>query len=431
VEFAADRIKKKRAYYKNILEPHGHWAKNNPFSTSKQAICFVCGGIPQGTVEAVLPKAWDWRVVNNVNHMTWNRNQHLPTYCGSCWAHGSVSALADRIKIARKAQGVDIQLSVQHMLNCGNVGSCHGGSVEGPYQWLQSISDKTGTGIAYTTENPYFACSSELTNGMCKGGNWQCNAKNIAVTCATFGEECVGLDKYPNATIAEHGSIQGKDAMMKEIYSRGPIACGIDAQPLVDYEKGIISTKGQGIDHVISVVGWGADANGDGYWIVRNSWGEYWGEGGFVRVAFGALSVEDEACSWAVPKDFTAPERRNQFHCFESGSNCKAAGEDAEEGGEAGGDTEEENLIRERNMLDSTLSMTDDVLASASATRDMLANQRQSLGGIGGKVGQLGSSLPGVGQLINSISSRKTTESLVLATTVACCCCFTIWYKFM
>lgn len=33
--------------------------------------------------------------------------------CGSCWAHSALSSLADRIKIARNAQGVDINLSIQ------------------------------------------------------------------------------------------------------------------------------------------------------------------------------------------------------------------------------------------------------------------------------------------------------------------------------
>merc|ERR1712130_826434 len=112
---------------------------------------------------------------------------------------------------------------------------------------------------------------------------------------------------------------------MKEIAVRGPIACGIDANPLRDYERGVIGEAGQGIDHVISFVGWGTDAEHGRYWIVRNSWGEYWGESGFVRVKFGALNVEDQ-CAWAELKEFTAPEKGNQFHCHEDGNNCDAKG---------------------------------------------------------------------------------------------------------
>ena len=55
---------------------------------------------------------------------------------------------------------------------------------------------------------------------------------------------------------------------------------------------------------------------------MRNPWGEYWGEMGYIRVAFGSLKVEQQ-CAWATVKDFTAPERRNQVHCFEDGGNCK------------------------------------------------------------------------------------------------------------
>lgn len=60
----------------------------------------------------------------------------LPVDCGSCWAHGAISALSDRIKIARKGEGIDINLSIQYILNCGTAGSCHGGSATGEHQLL-------------------------------------------------------------------------------------------------------------------------------------------------------------------------------------------------------------------------------------------------------------------------------------------------------
>jgi len=273
-----------------------------------------------------MPTEFSWCNKDGKSYCTMSRNQHIPQYCGSCWAHGSISALGDRIKIARKGQGVDINLAVQHLLNCGGVGSCYGGTVDGPYQWLHDISKKTGTGISYETAQPYLACSSDSKEGFCAHVDTKCAAANVARTCGSFDKEggaCGGLSSFPNATISEYGSISGADAMMKEIFNRGPISCGIDANPLLNYESGIITEKGESVDHVISVVGWGNDAKEGMYWIVRNSWGEYWGEMGYVRVAKGALQVEDQ-CSWAVPAAFTAAENQNQVHCHEGGDNCKA-----------------------------------------------------------------------------------------------------------
>lgn len=269
-----------------------------------------------------LPAALNWCDKDGVNYCTMSRNQHIPQYCGSCWAHGAVSALGDRIKIARKGQGVDINLSVQHMLNCGNIGSCHGGSVTGPYQWIHSMSQR-GMGISYETSNPYMACSSESSEGFCGHADWSCNDMNIARTCSTFsdsGGKCVGLKRYPNATISEYGSISGADAMAKEIAARGPISCGIDAVPILKYTGGIVSASGSGVDHVVSVVGWGTDAaSNKQYWIVRNSWGEYWGNMGFVYVEKGnnALQLESQ-CAWATVKSFTEVN----YPCYEGGENC-------------------------------------------------------------------------------------------------------------
>merc|ERR1719232_1059299 len=102
---------------------------------------------------------------------------------------------------------------------------------------------------------------------------------NIARTCGTFPPrgDCVGLAHYPNATISEYAKISGAEDMMTEIKARGPIACGVDANYLVNYTDGIISdTPGEEIDHIISITGWGTSDEGKKYWWVRNSWGEYW-----------------------------------------------------------------------------------------------------------------------------------------------------------
>jgi cathepsin X len=227
-----------------------------------------------------LPDSFTWSNVDGKSYLTHSLNQHLPQYCGSCWAHGAISALGDRIKIARGGKGDDINLSIQYILNCGGevAGSCHGGYHTGVYQMIQENGF-----VPFDTCQPYLACSSESTEGFCESVDTTCKKENICRTCDTFGGmggKCTEIDYFPNATVAEYGMIdQDVDKIMTEIYTRGPVAATINAEPIVEYLGGIYDddTQDKGTNHIVSIVGWGMDEeSGKKHWIVRNSWGHYW-----------------------------------------------------------------------------------------------------------------------------------------------------------
>lgn len=121
------------------------------------------------------------------------------------------------------------------------------------------------------------------------------------------GGSCQPLDYFPNATIAEYGEIIEHDnaervkKIKMEVHARGPVSATINATPLHDFLGGkVFDDEGASHlpTHVVSIVGWGND-DGKEYWIIRNSWGAYWGEKGFFRVLTGKniLGVEGEQIS--------------------------------------------------------------------------------------------------------------------------------------
>jgi cathepsin X len=248
-----------------------------------------------------IPDNWDWRNINGVNYVTISKNQHIPIYCGSCWAHGPTSALADRFMIKYGGKHTPISISPQVIVNCQpGEGSCFGGNPLDVYEFAYQYGipdDSCQQYVAHNSAKPY------------------CNPSQVCENCHDpipdgDGEgrsNCAPVTNYKRYYAKQYGRVFGAMNMKSEIYNRGPIDCGIEVTANFHaYTGGIYSEHKDSaweINHSIAVVGFGKEGDVE-YWIGRNSWGTYWGEGGYFRIKmYKDNNAIEEDCDWAVPSD--------------------------------------------------------------------------------------------------------------------------------
>lgn len=250
-----------------------------------------------------IPTEWDWRNVNNTNFVTWDKNQHIPHYCGSCWAQGVTSALSDRLSIMNNALGPEVNLSPQVLINFNGEGTCEGGMPAKAYSYIKK------NGIPDQTCQIYEAADKGGSRGN------DCDEKCVCETCHSTNSsftpgECEAVTTQQMYYVSEFGSVKGADKMKAEIFARGPIGCGIAADDAFEAYTGGIYSESKRINmvnHEISIAGWGVE-DGVEYWIGRNSWGTWWGEGGWFRIKMGGdnLNIERERMRLGCPKSYEA-----------------------------------------------------------------------------------------------------------------------------
>merc|ERR1711988_851028 len=84
---------------------------------------------------------------------------------------------------------------------------------------------------------------------------------------------------------------EDSDAMATALEENGPISIAIDASEWNTYTGGIMtsascSSNPRKMDHAVQTVGYNAEGDVP-YWIVRNSWTDKWGEGGYIYLKMG------------------------------------------------------------------------------------------------------------------------------------------------
>lgn len=205
-----------------------------------------------------VPDEIDWR---NHSYVTPVKDQKA---CGSCYAFAATAALEGQ---HARATGQLVSLSEQQIVDCsekfGNLG-CKGGNAWRSFDYVIENG-----GIVSDKQYPYEAKDT-----------YPCRVagKAIVATC----DEWRGV--LPQANEA---------ALKQAVGTVGPVSvASYVPRAFYLYKSGVfydiecLFAKTTG--HAVAVVGYGTYRNGSDvqdYWIVRNSWGSQWGEGGYVKMA--------------------------------------------------------------------------------------------------------------------------------------------------
>lgn len=225
--------------------------------------------------------------------------------CGSCWAMATVTTLSAHSEInfgkPTHFSAQELVDCVQNPLNCGGKGGCDGATVELAMDWavfkgLESLSAAPTTAGQGTCMKSLFRALKEEQGKLDADGRLMTMVPaKIQTLVEAKSHISIGLAGYTTLPTNQY------KPLLKAALT-GPVAISVDASAWSSYLGGIFDECGGNklatINHAVVLFGYGKSSKGM-YWLIRNSWGGYWGENGYIKL----LRTDDEESTCYTDSD--------------------------------------------------------------------------------------------------------------------------------
>jgi C1A family cysteine protease len=208
-----------------------------------------------------LPASWDWRENNGVTSI---KDQEA---CGSCWAFSTNASFESLLLIK---QNLNSDLSEQYLVSCNPAGwGCNGG------WWAHQML--VDSGAVLEQDFPY-----EATDLPCNGP-YDHFAKPAGWSYLDGDNKVPEVEKIKQA-IYQYGPVSAGVYVGTAFQSYDSLVFDQDESPGSFFSCGPSAQ----VNHAILLVGWDDSKQA---WILKNSWGEGWGEKGYMWIKYGTSNV--------------------------------------------------------------------------------------------------------------------------------------------
>ncbi|KAM1605687.1 hypothetical protein PS2_026396 [Malus domestica] len=205
--------------------------------------------------DAVLPESKNWKEEGIVTPV---KDQG---HCGSCWTFSTTGALEAAYV---QAFGKQISLSEQQLVDCAgdfNNNGCNGGLPSQAFEYI-----KYNGGLDTEAAYPYVG-----VDGACK-----------------FSSENVGVHVVDSVNI----TLGAEEELKHAVAFVRPVSVAFQVvQSFRFYKSGVYTSDTCGsssmdVNHAVLAVGYGVE-DGVPFWLIKNSWGQSWGDNGYFKMEYG------------------------------------------------------------------------------------------------------------------------------------------------